>query len=58
MSKQCCEYHENIADEGIECGLAGKGNALVCCAKCPDVAWYKDNQPTRAIDFYREMNEL
>lgn len=57
MSKQCCEYHDNIDYDGIECGLSGSGNAFVCCVNCPEVAWYEKNQPTRPIDFYKEMNE-
>ena len=56
MSKQCCEYHDNMYDDGTECGLASKGSALVCCGKCLEVAWYKHNQATRPIDFYKEQD--
>lgn len=67
MSKLCCEYHDNMdfsltseKDAGYvdECGLAGMGNALVCCSKCPLVNWYEENQPSRTIDKFKEMYEL
>lgn len=40
-------------EEGLyECGMAGVGDALVCCKDCPEVAWYKENQPTRKIAYF------
>ena len=57
MSDECCNDHDYIEPMGVECGLAGMGDALVCCKNCPELAWYKENQPTRKVVIWAELPE-
>ena len=53
MNKVCCEYHDKLwlIDEQLEdCGMAGKGDTQVCCESCPELDWYRQNQPTRTVE--------
>ena len=57
MSKnKCCIYHDDMDFKGeyYKCGSAGMGAVSICCHFCPDLKWYKENQPTRPIDFYSD----
>lgn len=55
--KRCCKYHDkfNYRDTDLElCGMAGMGAVVVCCKDCPKLEWYKENQPTRPIEYYTD----
>lgn len=57
MTKKCCSYHNKMQYRMTDlsnCGMAGNGNAVVCCPDCELVEWYRENQPTRKIDFYTD----
>ena len=47
--KKCCKWHNNLDDEGIDCGLAGMGNRedSFCCKRCPE----------RLIPIYKVLNK-
>lgn len=36
--KKCCKWHNNLDDEAIDCGMAGKGDRedSFCCKRCPE----------------------
>lgn len=40
--KKCCRYHDKMFIDKIECGLAGRGEPIVCCKKCPDNIYGKN----------------
>lgn len=52
MSRLCCKYHNNFfqawIDKGVsqptdlnDCGMAGRGDAILCCENCPQASFYK-----------------
>lgn len=57
MKIKCCIYHNNLnykETDLTQCGMAGMGNAVICCPNCPEKEWYDKNQPTRTIDYYTD----
>jgi hypothetical protein len=66
VSKRCCKYHDNFFEAWIdanveqptdldECGMAGPGAVTLCCASCPLIVWYKKNQPTRPVQYIKDI---
>lgn len=72
MSKKlCCEWHDHLPEywqdphanpetDFGECGMAGMGRPVVCCAKCPHTNWFikgRGMQPAD-IDFAKDIMAL
>lgn len=66
MSKKCCKYHNNFfmawIDADVEqptdlndCGMAGAGAVTLCCTSCPMHNWYRQNQPTRPVEYITDI---